>query len=174
MQSINYELIPATVTYLEMHQKPSFDWTAWPGTDISKLEKPITAETYRKYYYGVGKNHNWLDRMVMPDEELLGKINDPKTEIFLMHFNSQLAGFAEFIVETDFTELLYFGLFPEFVGKGFGKYFLQWAIQKAWSYHPKWIQLNTCTLDHSNALSVYKNAGFVPVKTEVQERKKSI
>ena len=68
-------------------------------------------------------------------------------------------------------EILYFGLMPAFIGHGYGKYFLQWVIAKAWSYQPEWIQLNTCTLDHPNALGTYKKAGFIEVRTEIHQRR---
>lgn len=174
MLTHSFTLVPATVTFLEMHTRPS-GWAPRHGTDFELLKKPLTADTYRQYYYGVGEKHNWLDRMVMPDEELLAKINAGNTDIYLMRINGLQAGFAEFVVEEHFTEILYFGLFPNFVGKGFGHYFLQWVIEKAWSYpNTKWIQLNTCTLDHNNALPVYLKAGFVTVRTEEQQRKKLI
>ncbi len=166
-----FGLTTATVTFLEMHQKP-LEKLGWrPDSTFKLIPKPIYVETYRTYYYHVGEKFNWLDRMVMPDEELSQKINADNTDIFLMFIRDVPAGFAEFVKESDFTEILYFGLFPDFVGKGFGNYFLQWVIQQAWSYQPKWIQLNTCTLDHPNALPVYKKAGFVPIRTETQQRK---
>lgn len=68
-------------------------------------------------------------------------------------------------------EILYFGLMPSFIGKGYGKYFLQWVIAKAWSYKPEWIQLNTCTLDHPHALGTYKKAGFTEVRKEIHQRR---
>jgi len=51
--------------------------------------------------------------------------------IYILKVNNEDAGFVEFILEKDFTEILYFGLFPAFIGKGLGKFFLQWAINKA-------------------------------------------
>jgi len=168
---LNFNLTDATVTFLEMHQRPFEKLQLMTGSTFTLVPKPISVETYRNYYYSIGEKYNWLDRMVMPDEELNQKINADNTDIFLMFINDVPAGFAEFIKENDFTEILYFGLFPDFVGKGIGKYFLQWVIQQAWSYQPKWIQLNTCTLDHPNALPIYKKAGFVPIRTETQQRK---
>jgi GNAT superfamily N-acetyltransferase len=168
---LNIELTTATVTFLEMHQSPLEKLELLPDSTFKLIPKPISVETYRTYYYSVGEKFNWLDRMVMPDEELYQKINADNTDIFLMYVKDVPAGFAEFVKENDFTEILYFGLFPDFVGKGIGNYFLQWVIQQAWSYQPKWIQLNTCTLDHPNALPVYKKAGFVPIRTETQQRK---
>ena len=168
---LNFEFTTATVTFLEMHQKPLEKLELLVDSTFTLIPKPISAETYRTYYYKVGEKVNWLDRMVMPDEELYQKINADNTDIFIMYINDVPAGFAEFIKEVDFTEILYFGLFPDFVGKGFGNYFLKWVIEKAWSFQPKWIQLNTCSLDHPNALPIYKKAGFVPIRTETQQRK---
>ena len=163
-------LQPATVTFLEMHESKDFP-PVLPGTSFELLKKPIDTSTYRQYYYGVGEKYFWLDRMVMPDEELYQKINAPNVDIYVFYANNETAGYIEFVKETDFVEILYFGLMPSFIGKGYGKYFLQWVIAKAWSYQPKWIQLNTCTLDHPNALNTYRKAGFKEVKTEVQQRR---
>lgn len=162
---------PATVFFLEMREPPITKLVIRPETHFRLLTKPVSIEEYRYYYYGVGKNWHWLDRMVMPDQELFEKINAANTEIWLMKINDVPAGFAEFVCENDFTEIQYFGLLPDFIGKGYGSYFLAWVIEKAWSYQPKWIQLNTCTLDHPNALAVYQKAGFVKVRTEVQQRR---
>ena len=109
--------------------------------------------------------------MVMPDEELSEKINAENIDTFLFYINKEIAGYIEFVKEEKYVEILYFGLMPSFIGKGYGKYFLQWVISKAWSYQPEWIQLNTCTLDHPNALGTYKKAGFIEVRTEIHQRR---
>jgi GNAT superfamily N-acetyltransferase len=142
-----------------------------PTTHFELLPKPISAGEYRKYYYGVGEKHFWLDRMVMPDEELSEKINADNVDIFLFYVNKETAGYIEFVKEEKYVEILYFGLMPAFIGKGYGNYFLQWVIATAWSYQPEWIQLNTCTLDHPNALGTYKKAGFTEVRTETHQRR---
>jgi len=141
------------------------------NTDFNLIPKPISEYEYRKYYYGVGEKHFWLDRMVMPDKELSEKINADNVDIFLFYINKEVAGYIEFVKEEKYVEILYFGLMPSLVGKGYGKYFLQWVIAKAWSYNPEWIQLNTCTLDHPNALGTYKKAGFIQVRTETHQRR---
>lgn len=161
---------PVTVTFLEMHERPE-PLTVMQGTQFTLLPNPIDVDTYRNYYYGVGATFNWLDRMVMEDDLLFSKINADNTDIFVFYVQEKPAGFAEFIKEKDYTEILYFGLLPGFIGKGFGYYFLQQVIQQAWNYQPKWIQLNTCTLDHPNALPVYKKAGFTEVKKATAQRR---
>ena len=161
---------PVTVTFLEMHAPKEFP-VPLEETRFDLLPKPVSVNKYRKYYYGVGEKHFWLDRMVMPDEELFEKINHINVDIFLFYTNNEVAGYIEFVKEEKNVEILYFGLMPSFIGKGYGKYFLQWVIAKAWSYEPEWIQLNTCTLDHPHALGTYKKAGFKEVRTEIHQRR---
>ena len=161
---------PVTVTFLEMHEPREFP-VPLEGTRFELLPKPVSVNEYRKYYYGVGEKHFWLDRMVMPDEEVFEKINAGNVDIFVFYVNKEVAGYIEFVKEEKYAEILYFGLMPAFIGKGYGKYFLQWVIAKAWGYQPYWIQLNTCTLDHPNALGTYKKAGFTEVRKEVHQRR---
>ena len=167
----DYHFTEATVWYLEMHSQPVFPPDDKPEASFIILPKPLTTDQYKYYYYTVGFQYNWLDRLAMPEEELLQKINDPRIEIFVMKINNEDAGYAEFLFTGDYAEVVYFGLFPGFVGKGYGKYFLHWVVNKAWAYKPKWIQLNTCSLDHANALPVYKSLGFQVVRTETETRK---
>src|SRR5688572_23055426 len=163
-------LRPVTVTFLEMHEPkgipPSPD-----NTHFELLPKPVAVNEYRKYYYGVGEKYHWLDRMVMPDDELFEKINASNADIYVFFINNTPAGFIEFVKEAKYVEILYFGLLPPFIGKGIGKYFLQWVIAKAWTYQPEWVQLNTCTLDHPNALPTYKKSGFTGTKKEIHQRR---
>jgi len=162
---------PTRVTFLEMHEAPDSRVAIKENTRFELLKRPIGVDRYRELYYGVGENFFWLDRMVMSEEELFPKINASNVDIYVMYVDDQPAGFAEFLKEEDFTEILYFGLMPAFVGQGLGKYFLLWVIQQAWSYQPKWIQVNTCQLDHPNALPVYKSVGFRPVKSTIEQRR---
>ena len=161
---------PVTVTFFEMHES-TVPPEPLSNTRFELLPKPIDVKKYRKYYYAVGEQHFWLDRMVMPDEELFKKINAPNVDIFIFYVTNTAAGYVEFVKEEKYVEILYFGIMPEFIGKGLGRYFLKWVIAKAWSYRPEWIQLNTCTLDHPNALGTYKKAGFTQVRTEVHQRR---
>lgn len=107
----------------------------------------------------------------MPKDELRAKINAANVHIYTMQVNGKDAGFLELVLEDEYVELLYFGLLSDFIGKGLGKPFLTWSIHKAWSYNPKWIQLNTCELDHGNALSNYKKLGFVEYKMAMETRR---
>lgn len=167
----NIILKDTLVTFLEMHDRPAEALPRLDGVSFVLLEKPIAVDNYREYYYAVGKKHHWVDRLIMEDSILSDALNASNTDIYLMDIQGVPAGYAEFIREKDFVEVLYFGLFPEFIGKGLGKYFLQWVIAKAWSYAPQWIQLNTCELDHPHALNNYISNGFKVVRTEIHKRR---
>lgn len=166
-----FQYKPTKVYYLKMEQRP--EQRIFDKTDVSfdLLPKPISVEDYLKLYKGVGFDWNWFDRLVMPKEELKEKINASNVHIYVVKVNGETAGYAELEIEKEFVELVYFGLMPGFIGKGLGKYFLDWSIQKAWSYHPLWIQVNTCELDHEYALTNYRNLGFKDYKSTVEERK---
>jgi len=151
---------PTKVYYLKMHKKPETVTIEIKNATFSKVQQPIATKDYLYYYRTVGEKYNWNDRLIMEDSILFDTINAPKTEIFVYCISQNIAGFAEFIREKEYTEILYFGLFPNYIGKGFGKHFLQKVINESWSNKPKWIQLNTCDLDHPNALSTYEKSGF--------------
>lgn len=164
--------VDTVVTYLKMETPPAEKLPPMEGVSFRLWPKPIDVESYRRVYYGVGKEHHWVDRLVMPEEEVSALINDEKIDIYVMEVGGETAGYCEFIKEKAFTEILYFGLLPAFIGKGLGKYFLRRAIEHAWSYGVQWIQLNTCGLDHPHALNNYKRNGFVEVRQEVHSRRK--
>jgi GNAT superfamily N-acetyltransferase len=165
------ELVTATTYYLEMVVPPAPQIEKKNGVVFAVLPKPIAAALYRSYYYGVGKEYNWLDRMILTDDALCALVNADTTTIYIIQINGVDAGFAEFVITPEFVEIQYFGLMPAFVGKGWGQFFLQWVVAKAVSFGKPKIQLNTCTLDHKKALPNYLKAGFTIVRQEQQQRR---
>ena len=130
------------------------------GVHVVRVEKPST-EFYRTLYEEVGRDWTWVNRRLMSDDALREIIHDDRVEIYVLHVDAAPAGFAELDRRTDGQiELAYFGLLPEFIGKGLGKHFLNRIIQKAWTYAPRRIWVHTCVLDHRAALPMYLGAGF--------------
>jgi GNAT superfamily N-acetyltransferase len=131
-----------------------------PGLRIERVRAPSVAE-YRKLYDSVGRDYHWVDRNLLADDELSRIIQDERVEIYLVEVSAQPAGYAELDCrKPGEIELAYFGLFPQFIGKGLGKYFLQWTLQQAWSHGPQRVWVHTCDLDHAAALPMYLTAGF--------------
>lgn len=148
-------------TYLEMLTPPAGQVTP-PRDDVyvRRLISPGVDE-YRTLYRGVGSQLNWVDRLVMADGELQAILRNPRVEVHVLDVGGKPAGYAELDRRTiDQIELAYFGLFPEFVGQGLGKFFLNWTIRQAWSYQPQRVWVHTCDLDHPAALPNYVRAGF--------------
>jgi hypothetical protein len=159
-----------TVYYLEMlsHVRRT---VAAPreGLTVIQAKKPSVG-FYRYLYNTVGQAYNWHSRGRRPDAELAALIQDPLNEVRVLYADGTPAGFAELDLRMpDEIELIQFGLLPEFIGQGLGKWFLQWAIDQAWSYRPRRFWLHTCTLDHPAALPNYQKAGFSLYKQETKQ-----
>ena len=89
-------------------------------------------------------------------------------ETYVISENEDLAGFFELLYNPELqeTEISYFGLLEEYIGKGIGGYALSEAIRKSFEKNIKRVWLHTCTLDHPNALKNYIARGMTIFKKE--------
>jgi GNAT superfamily N-acetyltransferase len=165
------EFVDVTVYYLEMltHAKRSVP-PPRDGLMVLHVQAP-SVPYYRFLYNAVGKEYYWLSRRKLSDDELAAVIQDPRNELHVLHVDGSPAGYAELDRhQPDEVELVQFGLAADFIGQGLGTWFLQWTIDKVWSYQSRRFWLHTCTLDHAAALPTYKKAGFVQFKEEAIRR----
>jgi GNAT superfamily N-acetyltransferase len=158
-------------TYLQMFARP--ERVVPPpraGLAVVYAKKPTVAY-YRFLYDAVGRDYDWTSRNKLSDADLDAILHDPWIEVHVLMADGVPAGFAELDrrIEGE-IELAQFGLMPEFIGQGLGEYFLQWIIDKAWSYQPKRFWLHTCTQDHPAALPSYLKAGFAIYREELKNR----
>ena len=124
---------------------------------------------YRFLYDGVGRDYDWPRCQKLSDADLATLLNDPRLEVHVLKVEGVPAGFTELDRRTEGEiELVNFGLMPEFIGQGLGRYFLRWAIERAWSYGPRRFWLHTDTEDHPAALPNYLKAGFAVYKEEMK------
>lgn len=156
--------LEVTFTYLEMCEPPNQSPARPPSLKhsvmLTRLMDP-TISFYRYLYNAVGEPWLWYERRIMEDEKLLSIIHDDLIEIYCLFVGGVPAGYAELNRREGLDiELSYFGLIPEFIGKGLGRYFLEAIIDIAWSYYPNRFWLHTCTLDHPSALPNYQRRGF--------------
>ena len=161
------ELVDVTAYYLEMLASPDRTVPApRGGLSVVQAQSP-TVPYYRSLYDAVGSEYYWLSRRKLSDAELAAIIHNPLNEVYVLHVDGSPAGFAELDRrQPNEVELVQFGLMPDFIGQGLGKWFLRWTIDKVWSYGPRRFWLHTCTLDHPAAVPTYKKAGFVQYKQE--------
>jgi GNAT superfamily N-acetyltransferase len=153
------------VFYLEMLARPRRA-VAPPreGLTVVHARKPTVA-FYRFLYDTVGRDYHWYSRGKLTDAELAALLDDPRDEVHVLYADGTPAGFAELDRRVQGEiELVQFGLMPGFLGQGLGRYFLWWAVDRAWDYGPRRLWLHTCTLDHPAALPNYLKAGFTLYK----------
>ena len=83
-------------TYLEMFAPPATVLNAPPidGTRIERLHAP-TVNDYRFLYNGVGLMYQWVNRNLMPDDELARIVRDELVEIDVLCVGEQTAGYVE-------------------------------------------------------------------------------
>ena len=160
--------IEVVVTYLEMSERPTRAPAPHPPGKIAlmRLDRP-TVSFYRYLYNTVGADWLWYERRILDDDALRRVIHDPAVEIFVLYVHGTPAGYVELDRRhREQVEIAYFGLIPEFLGRGFGQYLLDWAVDEAWGKEPERVWLHTCNFDHPRAIASYQRSGFVPFKQE--------
>ncbi len=165
--------IKTVITYLEMTAPPTSAHPPTPAAKVALMRAEVpTQPFYRFLYDNVGGPWLWWERRVLDDADLSAIIFNPKVEIYVLYVGGVPAGFAELDTRQapKEIELAYFGLMEDYVGRGFGGFFLRWAIDQAWNRDPapRRLWVNTCTLDHPNALAVYQRQGFSPYRRETK------
>ncbi len=156
--------IKTTVTFLEMRAEHHAHHPAPANLKLMlmRAEKPSIG-FYRYLYDAVGRGYHWIDRKQLDDAALATAIADPRVEIWVLYSAGQPAGYFEVnAIKAPMVELEYFGLMPEFHGRGLGKWFLAEAIRACWARMPERVTVQTCTLDGPAALPLYQKLGFVP------------
>jgi GNAT superfamily N-acetyltransferase len=160
--------IEVTRTYLEMRDPSELH----PGhSDDLRIRieqlRDCAPSLYRHLYVEVGKHYHWIDRLPWTDEEIAAHLKQPAISLWLMTCDEVPAGYFELRrCEDGSTEIAYFGLLPEFIGRGWGKHLLTCATEQAWADGANRVWLHTCTLDDQAAMPNYLKRGFRPYKTE--------
>ena len=162
-------LTPVTRTYLELSSAADLQPAPVP-VPTPELERlgACPASFYRYLYAEVGRAFHWVDRLGWSEEAVRRHLDTPGLALWLLTFEGAPAGYFELAPHGDGSvEIAYFGLLPEYIGRGWGKYLLTAAARAAWDTSPTRVWLHTCSLDHPAALPNYIRRGFRPVREEV-------
>lgn len=155
-------------THLEMHDARALRRSRPPSEDARLEPWPdITAADYRAIYTRVGETWQWRDRLAASQPELGAYLALPGVHIWALRVDGDTAGFFELQRYDDGrVEIMYFGLAPEYIGRGLGGWMLTRAVEEAFALGAAPLTLHTCTLDNPHALPNYLARGFTITREE--------
>tara|TARA_B100001287_G_C22611652_1_gene495455 strand:- start:341 stop:838 length:498 start_codon:yes stop_codon:yes gene_type:complete len=153
--------------YLEIHSVQDLVETNSPSNDFNiELIDPPNFQLNKFFYKNIGKNHNWVDRLVWNEKEWIEYTTSEKVKTYVLKKNEDLVGYFELNIHQEETEIAYFGLLEEYHYKKLGSYLLSIAIKKSFFNNPKRVWVHTCSFDHKNALQNYISRGMKVFKKE--------
>lgn len=164
-----YTKIAVRTWYLEYTKEKALP-PVKSGISVEKWAIPQPKE-YLELYNKVGKDYGWSGRLTMEKNQLEQMLQkNENVHVFLYLADNAEAGYFEI----DFTkngeaEIVYLGLLPDFIGKGFGKSLIHEAVRAAYDEGVSRVWLHTCEYDHPHALELYQKAGFHMYDEKMEE-----
>lgn len=161
-------VIEVVRTYLELRSPEQLRPARFDDPAARVLRRDaIENAHYRRLYETVGASWHWTDRNHWSEEKLASHLARAVISVWECVVGHETAGFFELELHTDGAiEIAYFGLTPEFIGRGYGKALLSRAAEEAWALGAERVWLHTCTLDSPHALPNYEARGFAPFDRE--------
>ena len=141
------------------------------GVVFAKVDPPMPALN-RFLYTAIGGRWYWLDRRSWTFSqwsEHLARATDVET--WLLSVDGVPAGYAELERRgAGAVEICYLGLMDAFIGQGLGAHVVTSAAERGFAMGATTVLLNTCNLDHPQALANYKARGFRELRAETKTK----
>jgi ribosomal protein S18 acetylase RimI-like enzyme len=163
--------VTVTRTYLEMRDPHDLHGVSLSNPDIRVDRVHNCPPSFWRYLYTeVGRASHWNDRLPWTEAMIRAYLTDPALSLYVLSVSGAPAGYFELRRDDDGgVEIAYFGLLPEFTGRGLGGFMLTEAVRRAWQATSSRVWLHTNTMDHPAALPNYLKRGFTVVRTEEYE-----
>lgn len=161
--------IAVIVTSLEMRARPPVRSDP-PGARWRLQSAPRPdLDWFRDVFRRVGTDWLWFSRLVMTDDALRAVIHDPAVEVYTLVQDGRDAGLLELDFRVrDECELSFFGVVPDAVGTGAGRWLMNRALEIAWARPIRRFWVHTCTADHPRALGFYLRSGFRAFRRQIE------
>ena len=143
-----------TTWYLEMLSPSALRAARDPG-GLHVSECRVTLYQFNRFLYQlVGAAWDWTDRLDWSDRQWLDYTEDDRLRTGVAYAQGCPAGYFELLQQAGGdTEIKYFGLVEQFIGRGFGGFLLSHALGAAWAWPgTDRVWVHTCSLDHPGAL----------------------
>ena len=133
-----------------------------------QLVEPANFQLNKFFYKNVGKDHQWVDRLVWTDKKWIDYTSNKKVKTYIIKKKDDLVGYFELIFHEDKkeVEIAYLGLLEEYQNQKLGSYLLSSAIKESFLKKTNRVWVHTCSLDHKNALNNYIARGMKIFKKE--------
>ncbi|HKH45537.1 MAG TPA: GNAT family N-acetyltransferase [Thermoanaerobaculia bacterium] len=160
-----------TTWHLELTDRQDFRLSRpSPELRIERAKIPCP-ELNRFLYTAVGGDLYWIDRLSWTWGQWMAYLDRPEVETWIGSVSGTPAGYFELERQAEGSiEIAYFGLLPQFVGRGLGGALLSAAVERGWETGARRVWLHTCSLDHAAALPAYQARGFRIFRTEAAVR----
>ena len=154
--------VAVTVTSLETTDPGDLVAAAAPPGSAMIVIDGDRAALSESFYRRVGSPWHWVDRLDWSPELWMQWADRPELHLIVCRFEGRDAGYAELEQQADGNvEIAYFGLVPEAMGQGIGRWWLATVIGYAWSLPgTSRVWVHTCDLDAPAALSTYRSRGL--------------
>ena len=155
--------------YLEINSIQELNAVENKSIDFTiNILEPKNFQLNKFFYKNIGKNHNWVDRLVWTDKQWGEYVYNEKVKTYILKKKDDLAGYFELILHNDKNEveIAYLGLLEEYQNQRLGSFLLTEAIKNSFSEKVKRVWVHTCSLDHKNALNNYLSRGMKIFKKE--------
>jgi GNAT superfamily N-acetyltransferase len=162
--------IATVVTHLEMTTPPPRHTPRHrPGWSLRR-EHAMAPDAYRALFRRIGEQWLWFSRLGMSDAALSAALAGPDTHLSVLESEGEDAGIVELCFRQPAAcELRFFGVIPDLIGCGAGRFMMSHALVEAWARPGvQRVTVHTCTLDHPGALPFYVRSGFTPVRQQVE------
>lgn len=134
----------------------------WPD-GVQLVEAEIASPELSQFMFrAVGGRWQWFSRLSWNYQQWLDYLTTQQVRTWLLWVKGTPAGYVELLKQADQSvEIKFFGLLPQFIGKGLGAALADAAVMLAAQWQASKIWLHTCSADHPSALKNYQQAGFV-------------
>ena len=162
--------LATVITSVEMRAVPKPQAPARSALRLVRWTQPVDCESYRALYRRIGEPWLWSGRILLDDAALEKVLAPPTTHVYAA---TRRDGAAVGLLELDFSvsrhcEIVYFGLVPDMVGKGHGRWLMAHALRLAWAGGVERVWLHTSSRDHPHALDFYTASGVVAFERRVE------
>ncbi len=158
--------VKVIITYLEMKSMADYQPKKLSDINIRVDEVKLPLPDYNRFLYqAVGSKWNWTDRLKWSAEKWNHYVNMPELHTWVAYLEGTPCGYFELMKQHNANvQIEYFGLLPQFIGRGLGAHLLSEAIEQAWGLGARRIWLHTCSMDAPGALPNYLARGFKAYK----------